>query len=341
MGSPFETESWGGRPRWIGPALAGFALIVVAAMIAIGGGRLTGALDDAGPSMGASVYPSSTVSTFPPDEQQLLRRRAVSFVDIRNGRAAPLPRTVRALGRAEQFAVSPDGGRMAFVSTDGIYVARIDGSKLRRVVSARGLVSPAWSPDGDRLVYSNGNEGFLVDLATGSARLVINADGPLWRPTFSPDGRRILFTRLGGRNLALFTVSASGGASTLLMRNAAFGSFSPDGTIVFRVTDFSGTDVTEMTNSHVWLAASDGSNRRPVNGKGGGSSQVRGDALWPNWSTDGRWIVAEMMFGRGITVIDRRTGDHRRIGLGFNPAWVDANTLIIEGYLTHGPSSFR
>lgn len=65
----------------------------------------------------------------------------------------------RSLGLASDFAVSPDGTQIAYVSGD-IYVMAADGMGAR-MVSSCGLTiyshgwcgSPAWSPDGRRLSY--------------------------------------------------------------------------------------------------------------------------------------------------------------------------------------------
>jgi Tol biopolymer transport system component len=69
---------------------------------------------------------------------------------------------------------SPDGARLAFVSTRDnpsgtyqydVFVADVDGSNVKRLTSI-GAGAPAWSPDGRQIIFSSG------------ARLyVMNADG--------------------------------------------------------------------------------------------------------------------------------------------------------------------
>lgn len=59
-------------------------------------------------------------------------------------------------------AVSPDGGRVAFVMNGDLYVIRIDGSDLTRVSeSARIEGWPVWSPDG-RMIAVYGNSGSTI-----------------------------------------------------------------------------------------------------------------------------------------------------------------------------------
>lgn len=59
-------------------------------------------------------------------------------------------------------AISPDGQTVAFVRTageNGIYLINIDGSNERLIFSGRNtLAAPKWSPDGNYIVFSRGDE---------------------------------------------------------------------------------------------------------------------------------------------------------------------------------------
>jgi Tol biopolymer transport system component len=86
-----------------------------------------------------------------------------------------------------QFALSPDGTRIALAAKDGyhrdIYLVHSDGSGFTRLTSGGIDSAPSWSPDGRRIV-SEAKSGVDVMNADRSDRAHI-ADGgaPAWAPT--------------------------------------------------------------------------------------------------------------------------------------------------------------
>ena len=85
---------------------------------------------------------------------------------------------------------------------DGLYTARPDGLRLRRVFRRYWGVGlqPDWSPDGSRIafgarkhVFTIGAHGRGLDRATGPKRAQAASSDPAW----SPDGRWIAFLRDG------------------------------------------------------------------------------------------------------------------------------------------------
>ncbi len=112
-------------------------------------------------------------------------------------------------------ALSPDGSRVAFVVTtvlenqndrhSEVWLANADGSDspMRLASPSFSASNPAWTPDGSHLYFSSrrpapdgeprGGPWFLrMDGASGEAFQIEGLDGA---PTFSPDGRWIVFTR--------------------------------------------------------------------------------------------------------------------------------------------------
>lgn len=128
-------------------------------------------------------------------------------------------------GGAEEPTWSPDGSQIAFAArhkkasgdTD-IFVMDADGSHIRRLVgTARNDGHPDWSPDGSRIVFHSRYQAWDGTLPRGVIWVVsvhdgeltpLDLDTPFWGgywdgadPAWSPDGRRIAYSRLAGSTI--------------------------------------------------------------------------------------------------------------------------------------------
>ena len=128
-------------------------------------------------------------------------------------------------------AWSPDGDRIAFVAVSPwdpgspeppgrpqVYVMDADGGSVRRLTSfGHGPRDLVWSPDGASLAFATiSSDIFVMDADGGSPRRIVTslvaADGSFENadPAWSPDGRRLLFTRSGENGNAVWVVDADG-----------------------------------------------------------------------------------------------------------------------------------
>jgi Tol biopolymer transport system component/predicted amidohydrolase len=117
-------------------------------------------------------------------------------------------RLTSGLGFDSQPVVSPDGGRLAFVSdrdgADNLWIANIDGSDARKLSDEKqwGIISPAWSADGQYVVVTRTAEKPELRMyhAAGGKGVTLAArseEEKFWGVgvTASPDRRHLYFAQ--------------------------------------------------------------------------------------------------------------------------------------------------
>jgi TolB protein len=222
---------------------------------------------------------------------------------VMDGDGSHMRRLTRGRDPSSQPSFSPGGARISFARTengrDQVWIMDADGSDQRAITHAlSGANQPQFSPDGSRIIISERGLTATCLIACGPTHIaIVNADGSHQRlltnsrgsydsePSFSPNGRTIVFTRRTGDGLALamWVMNADGSDPRALTHNASAregqARFSPNGrTIVYR-SDRTG-------RSQIWLMNRDGSQQRLL-------THDRGSDNEPFFSPDGRRIVFE------------------------------------------------
>ncbi|HET6715156.1 MAG TPA: hypothetical protein VFI59_15800 [Actinomycetota bacterium] len=197
-------------------------------------------------------------------------------------------------GRHIVFAVKDTTGEFCSENGNGrIWVMNADGTGQHRVMKDPGFddTAPAWSPDGDHIVFSRCARPFgfatYCDIArvdadgTGLTKLL----GGNWvhnGPSYSPDGQHISFSaNRGGMVTAIWVMDADGGGLHRLTEPALEASgpkWSPDGSTILFDTIKGIPD--EIVDS-VWVMTASGSDPMLLNDHGVAAS----------YSPNGRRIV--------------------------------------------------
>jgi Tol biopolymer transport system component len=190
-------------------------------------------------------------------------------------------------------------GRIAFVANVGragrwdIYTMRPDGSGLRRLVVQPTpdwpFASPDWSTDGRQILFTSPDPArgqhtqvYRVDsdgtnLTEITHDRVRDNDGATW----SPDGSKILVTRAGAREHAIWVMDADGAGATRLTNgryDSELAVFTPDGQRVVYMSQARGMV------SAIWIMNADGSDKRRL-------TPAWLEAGYPDVSPDGSHIV--------------------------------------------------
>lgn len=272
-----------------------------------------------------TVVPGGSGTTGPAETGPAVTAPETAYlIDLNTGEMTPLPKSIAGCC----YAVSPDGTMVAYVSLDDagtsqVFIARLDGTDVQQVTQHGAFAPIDWSPDGGAIAYTSGWEEdltniFVLDLATGETSQVTNekpmtetcvACGPQGAayPQFSPDGASIVYEVSRGGDVDVRIVPVTGGKSVLLVRRAAGGTLSPDGsTLAVACGRFGGG---------ICIAHADGTNLRVL---------VSGAANGPRWSPDGTRIAYNNDDNK-IFVVDVATGETTLVAEVGGPAQFELN----------------
>lgn len=226
-----------------------------------------------------------------------------------------------------------------------LYAIAIDGSRTVRLTRTRVAEStPAVSPDGKRIAFSDGVAGgsYLGNLVTirvdGSGRRRVTRNLVGSSPAWAPDGRTIFFARPfappfgAGSCASIYRVSASGGRASRVTNSLASPSsrhshldpaVAPDGRRI-AFSDWNGCEG-GLVQPRLQVVDLDG---RPTSDLGllpRNGYHPDPEHSTPAWSPDGRRIVYRK--NSDLTIANSDGSDERRIasGGGFlhydRPSW--------------------
>jgi imidazolonepropionase-like amidohydrolase/Tol biopolymer transport system component len=288
-------------------------------------------------------------------------------VDAATGKGQPIPFTARVeqtLNEAVRPAqkvytdempvkmlrdvrTSPDGRTVVYSALGHIYTKRLpDGQATRLTKDERYEFFPSFSRDGQWIVYTTWSDSehgrVRVIKPDGSGgRDVIAAPGHYAEPSFSPDGRQIVYRHVGadftrgplhGDDSGVYVVAAAGGEPLMVRESGAAPEFDHTGTRIY-LREFR-TEKFVLFSVGVPTAASPLPGRDEI-------EHIRADnATQFAVSPDGNWVAFEERFRTFIAPFPR-TGRPVDIGPGTQAYPVQRVSRDAGFYLHWSPDSTK
>lgn len=189
---------------------------------------------------------------------------------------------------------SPDGTKFAYNSNvdgnDDVFVMDIDVFRPEILVSMpdADLKTPAYSPDGQRIVFSavypdHHSELRIFDRATGKAAVIVTTSSPENYPQWSPDGNWIAFHQEVNGKWDIFKVRPDGSDLTNLTNDPSSDSvpvWSADSATIFFRSNRNG----DTENAELFKMNADGTGQTPL-------PIQKGKLGWPSVSLKGDEIL--------------------------------------------------
>jgi TolB protein len=217
--------------------------------------------------------------------------------------------------------------RLMFVSGGRVYRVDSDGQEIAPLTPAgQTSLSPAWSPDGQRLAFTQmgeGKGGIVVQPLSGGAGFTVPGSQTALNitPTFSPDGRTLAFAHSDERGTDIYTANVVERCCAQRLTVGRFAdnlspTFSPDGRRIAFISTRAGPP-------QLYVMAADGTDQEllaPFDYGATGSSNA------PEWSPDGASVVfhREVSGSPQIFLVDvaaRRVRQLTSSGRNEDPTW--------------------
>lgn len=212
-------------------------------------------------------------------------------------------------------AWSPDGRHIAttFLNRDqpesaAIWVVGVETEERRQLTPGEKRdIAPAWSPDGNLIVYTSGDREsmdlLMVEAHGGEPRAVTTNEHRDFNPDWSPDGSRIVFYReKGDQKDQIHTIAPDGTDERRVTDGTThnfYPSFIPDGRIAYTLSG-------QETGGHLMTIGVDG---------GVPTKLALPHVSYARWSPDGSTIafVAGRFPGTAIYLADADGSNVRKV----------------------------
>jgi TolB protein len=217
--------------------------------------------------------------------------------------------------------------RLLFVSGGRVYRADSDGEDTTPLTPAgQTALSPAWSPDGQRLAFTQlgeGRGGVVVQTLSGGGSFVVPGSQTALNitPVFSPDGRTLAFAHSDERGTDIYVANVVERCCAQRLTVGRFAdnlspTFSPDGRRIAFISTRAGPP-------QLYVMATDGTDQEllaPFDFGATGSSNA------PEWSPDGASVVfhREVSGSPQIFLVDvagRKVRQLTSSGRNEDPTW--------------------